>query len=167
MNGHRALSETRLRANRAMLHLIAAAHTPVPEPLAHAMMDLVARCAAEVDAEQRGTAIPGWAGRLRAAVMWPAPETTPGTRPTGGPDPKRTRPIRWFHGLQRGVGARAARSIAPVPDSTGDFEARLTSLEGEVAQLRERVALTSSDAAAARVLAAGADRDVSEVRAEL
>jgi uncharacterized coiled-coil DUF342 family protein len=36
-----------------------------------------------------------------------------------------------------------------------------------VAELREQVALTRSDAAAARVLAAGADRDVSEVRAEL
>ncbi len=48
-----------------------------------------------------------------------------------------------------------------------DLEARLTSLEREVARLREQVALTSTDAAAARVLAAGADRDVSEVRAEL
>ncbi len=36
-----------------------------------------------------------------------------------------------------------------------------------MAELREQVALTRSDAAAARVLAAGADRDVSEVRAEL
>lgn len=48
-----------------------------------------------------------------------------------------------------------------------DFETRLTSLEGEVARLREQAALTSTDVAAARVLAAGADRDVSEVRAEL
>ena len=39
--------------------------------------------------------------------------------------------------------------------------------EREVARLREQVALTASDAAAARVLAAGADHDVAEVRAEL
>lgn len=48
-----------------------------------------------------------------------------------------------------------------------DLELRITSLEREVVRLREHVAVTSSDAAAARVLAAGADRDVSEVRAEL
>ncbi|MGH3697605.1 MAG: hypothetical protein ACRDRX_27110 [Pseudonocardiaceae bacterium] len=52
----------------------------------------------------------------------------------------------------------------PDPD---DIETRLASVEREVARLREQVALSSSDAAAARVLAAGADRDVSEVRAEL
>ncbi|HKR51375.1 MAG TPA: hypothetical protein VJT72_17690 [Pseudonocardiaceae bacterium] len=52
-----------------------------------------------------------------------------------------------------------------MPDSD-DFEARLASVERDVARLREQSALTSSDAAAARVLAAGADRDVSEVRAE-
>ena len=48
-----------------------------------------------------------------------------------------------------------------------DFMTRLTSLEREVARLREQAVLTSTDAAATRVLAAGADRDVSEVRAEL
>ncbi|MGQ0719516.1 MAG: hypothetical protein ACT4NP_19820 [Pseudonocardiales bacterium] len=61
-----------------------------------------------------------------------------------------------------------------MPDPDDDFEARLTVREREVARLREQTALTSSeataarvDAAAARVLAAGADHDVSEVRAEL
>ncbi|MGH3979994.1 MAG: hypothetical protein ACRDRZ_13510 [Pseudonocardiaceae bacterium] len=54
-----------------------------------------------------------------------------------------------------------------MPDSTDDFETRLATLEDEVTRLREQVALTSSDAAAARVLAAGADHDVAEVRAEL
>jgi hypothetical protein len=61
-----------------------------------------------------------------------------------------------------------------VPDPDDDFEARLAILEREVARLREQSILISSDAtgarvdaAAARVLAAGADRDVSEVRAEL
>jgi HAD superfamily hydrolase (TIGR01509 family) len=55
--------------------------------------------------------------------------------------------------------------IAAVPHD--DLESRVTSLEHEVVRLREQVAITSSDAAAARVLASGADRDVSEVRAEL
>jgi hypothetical protein len=61
-----------------------------------------------------------------------------------------------------------------VPDPDDDFEARLAILERELARLREQSILISSDAtgarvdaAAARVLAAGADRDVSEVRAEL
>ena len=50
------------------------------------------------------------------------------------------------------------------------LEARVEILEREVArlrELRERLGLIAGDAAAARVLAAGADRDVSEVRAEL
>jgi chromosome segregation ATPase len=54
-----------------------------------------------------------------------------------------------------------------VPDSNEDIETRVTILEREVVRLREQVTLSSSDAAAARTLAAGADRDVSEVRAEL
>jgi chromosome segregation ATPase len=54
-----------------------------------------------------------------------------------------------------------------VPDSNDDIETRVTILEREVVQLRKQMALSSSDAAAARVLAAGADHDVSEVRAEL
>ena len=54
-----------------------------------------------------------------------------------------------------------------MPDPADDIETRVTILEREVVRLREQVALGSSDAAAARVLAAGADRDVSEVRAEL
>ncbi len=48
-----------------------------------------------------------------------------------------------------------------------DIETRVAVLEREVVRLREQVALGSSDAVGARVLAAGADRDVSEVRAEL
>jgi chromosome segregation ATPase len=47
------------------------------------------------------------------------------------------------------------------------METRLTLVEREVARLREEFAVTRADAAAARVLATGADRDVSEVRAEL
>lgn len=52
-------------------------------------------------------------------------------------------------------------------DSPGDLEQRVSALEVEVAQLREQSVLTQTDAEAARVLASGADRDVSEVRAEL
>ncbi|MBV8542894.1 MAG: hypothetical protein JO364_14540 [Pseudonocardiales bacterium] len=54
-----------------------------------------------------------------------------------------------------------------MPASGDDIETRLTIVERDVAQLREQTALASSDAAAARVMAAGADHDVSEVRAEL
>jgi len=48
-----------------------------------------------------------------------------------------------------------------------DIEGRLSAVERGVAQLREQQRLIASDAAAARVLASGADHDVSEVRAEL
>lgn len=54
-----------------------------------------------------------------------------------------------------------------MPASDDDFETRLAIVERNVAWLREQAAFTSSDAAAARVLTAGADHDVSEVRAEL
>ena len=50
-----------------------------------------------------------------------------------------------------------------------DIDSRLSAVAREVAQLRAQQGLTASDAAAAaaRVLAAGAEHDVSEVRAEL
>ena len=54
-----------------------------------------------------------------------------------------------------------------MPAAGDDMETRLSIVERDVAELRKQLALTSSEAAAARVLAAGADRDVSEVRAEL
>lgn len=62
-------------------------------------------------------------------------------------------------------GRQAALGSTAVPND--ELESRVTNLEQEVLQLREQVALASSDSAAARVLAAGADHDVSEVRAEL
>ncbi|MGQ0777572.1 MAG: hypothetical protein ACT4NY_24710 [Pseudonocardiales bacterium] len=46
------------------------------------------------------------------------------------------------------------------------FETRLSVVEHDVAQLRERAARTDAVAGAAHVLAAGADHDVSEIRAE-
>lgn len=49
-----------------------------------------------------------------------------------------------------------------------DIESRLSAVERDLARVREQQQLTASDAAAARrVLSAGADHDVSEVRAEL
>jgi chromosome segregation ATPase len=50
---------------------------------------------------------------------------------------------------------------------TGDLERRVRRLEQEVPQLRGEVAEVRTEATAARFLAGGADRDVSEVRAEL
>jgi chromosome segregation ATPase len=55
--------------------------------------------------------------------------------------------------------------MAPPPSD--DLEARVRVLEETVGRLRDEVVLSRTDAAAARELAAGADRDVSEVRAEL
>lgn len=48
-----------------------------------------------------------------------------------------------------------------------DLEARVAALETEVRQLADRVRHSEQDAAAARVLAGGADRDVSEIRGEV
>jgi NTP pyrophosphatase (non-canonical NTP hydrolase) len=48
-----------------------------------------------------------------------------------------------------------------------NLEARVTELEARVRELYERVRSNAQDAAAARVLAGGADRDVHEVRDEL
>jgi outer membrane murein-binding lipoprotein Lpp len=47
------------------------------------------------------------------------------------------------------------------------LEARVTALESQVHDLTERVRVSEQDAAAARVLAGAADRDVSEFRDEL
>jgi len=46
------------------------------------------------------------------------------------------------------------------------LESRVTALEEQVHQLVERVRASERDAAAARVLAGAADRDVSEIRGE-
>lgn len=54
-----------------------------------------------------------------------------------------------------------------MPAAGDDIESRLSTVERDVVELREQLALARSDAAAARTLAAGADHDVSEVRSEL
>jgi uncharacterized protein YceH (UPF0502 family) len=48
-----------------------------------------------------------------------------------------------------------------------DLEARVAALEARVSELDERVRHSEQDAAAARVLAGGADRDVTEMSAEI
>ena len=48
-----------------------------------------------------------------------------------------------------------------------DLEARVRDLEHEVRRLKEGVEIARADAAAARVLAGGADRDASDMRALL
>jgi nitrogen-specific signal transduction histidine kinase len=54
-----------------------------------------------------------------------------------------------------------------VPESDEDLARRVAALEEAVRRLDEQGAVSAADSAAARVLASGADRDVSEVRAEL
>jgi hypothetical protein len=48
-----------------------------------------------------------------------------------------------------------------------DLEARVTALESRVEELTGRVQRSERDAAAARVLAGGADRDVEQIRGEI
>ena len=48
-----------------------------------------------------------------------------------------------------------------------DLEARVAALETQVRHLADRMRASEQDAAAARVLAGGADRDVSEFRGEI
>lgn len=47
-----------------------------------------------------------------------------------------------------------------------DLEPRVSALEARVGEIDERLRRTEQDAAAARVLAGGADRDVTELRTE-
>lgn len=55
-----------------------------------------------------------------------------------------------------------------MPEPTdSDLEIRVRVLERENSEIRERLAVIGADVTAARMLAAGADHDVSEVRAEL
>jgi uncharacterized protein YceH (UPF0502 family) len=51
--------------------------------------------------------------------------------------------------------------------ASNDLEARVTALETQFQELTTRIRRTEKDAAAARVLAGGADRDVTEIRAEI
>lgn len=48
-----------------------------------------------------------------------------------------------------------------------ELEPRVSALEGEVREIRARLRISEQDAAAARVLAGAADRDVGEIHSEL
>lgn len=52
-------------------------------------------------------------------------------------------------------------------EPSGDLETRVAALEARVGELAERVQHNEQDAAAARVLAGGADRDVDQIRGEI
>ena len=60
---------------------------------------------------------------------------------------------------------RGRRTIRGMPED--DIPERVTALEAEMGRMREELTTVRADAAAARVLAGGADHDVSEVRGEL
>src|SRR2546425_991164 len=62
---------------------------------------------------------------------------------------------------------RAACRLLNMAEPSGDLEARVTALEARVGELADRVQHNEQDAAAARVLAGGADRDVDQVRGEI
>lgn len=67
--------------------------------------------------------------------------------------------------LVRGI-STPQLSCQIVADSS-DLEARVAALEARLGEVEQQVSTAQTDASAARELAAGADRDVSEVRAEL
>ena len=52
-------------------------------------------------------------------------------------------------------------------EPSGDLEARVAALEARVGELADRLQHSEQDAAAARVLAGGADRDVDQIRGEI
>jgi chromosome segregation ATPase len=64
----------------------------------------------------------------------------------------------------RRTGRRSYDSRVPESENLPD---RVAALERDVGRMREQLAEATTDAHAARVLASGADREVSEVRAEL
>ncbi|GAA2980442.1 hypothetical protein GCM10010483_25730 [Actinokineospora diospyrosa] len=71
----------------------------------------------------------------------------------------------WSRGAARAPGTcrplRYRRRVAE------DLESRVAALEDRLRALDERVRASERDAAAARVLAGGADRDVSEIRTDI
>lgn len=64
-------------------------------------------------------------------------------------------------------GVLIGRGHGTVVIVSGDLEPRVAALEDQVRDLSGRVRATEQDAAAARVLAGAADRDVSEFRGEM
>jgi metal-dependent HD superfamily phosphatase/phosphodiesterase len=70
--------------------------------------------------------------------------------------------VQW----KRRDGKGATRTLLAMADAE-ELEARVSALESHVHDLAERVRRSEHDAAAARVLAGGVDRDVSEIRTEI
>jgi hypothetical protein len=64
-------------------------------------------------------------------------------------------------------GSTPAPGTLPGMAQQPDLEARVAALETHVRELTERVRHSEQDAVAARVLAGGADRDVTDIRGEL
>jgi chromosome segregation ATPase len=75
---------------------------------------------------------------------------------------------RWSSSCRECGGGRGLPGATlPGMAQPSDLENRVAALETQVAALTERVQRSEQDAAAARVLAGGADRDVSELRGEI
>lgn len=64
------------------------------------------------------------------------------------------------------IGIAAPGTLRAMADPP-DLEARVTALESKFQELSVRVQRSEQDAAAARVLAGGADRDVEQIRGEI
>lgn len=59
------------------------------------------------------------------------------------------------------------RRLLDMTEPSGDLETRVAALEARVGELADRLQHSEQDAAAARVLAGGADRDVDQIRGEI
>ena len=68
---------------------------------------------------------------------------------------------------RNGPSAAFGPGILPDMAQPPDLEARVAALENRVEELTQRVQGSERDAAAARVLAGGADRDVEQIRGEI
>jgi methyl-accepting chemotaxis protein len=68
---------------------------------------------------------------------------------------------------RNGRSAAFLPGILPDMAQPPDLEARVAALENRVEELTQRVQGSERDAAAARVLAGGADRDVEQIRGEI
>src|SRR5262249_20055327 len=65
------------------------------------------------------------------------------------------------------AGSVPARDKIPIMAASDDLETRVTTLETQVQELTEQGRHNAHDAAAARILAGCADRDTTEIRAEI
>ena len=80
-------------------------------------------------------------------------------------DPRNVSPVVHSPRDERYRGADRAGNVDTVGQE--DLEGRVNALETTVDGIKRRLRATEQDAAAARVLAGAADRDVTEIRAEI